>query len=782
MKTAIEHEIERFRGLYQKVPRGKRAGLFALVENGETPDQIRARADLSPAEKDVVAHAKQQHEESRQFIIADRRQMWNTIYKRMNKPALVDLMNKAGLEVGEKATKADMAERLAQQQVPDTWGRQWSYMPHLFFGDYRLSAKVKGQDVFIGRAINQNQAVLQLMEYRAAHPEAVDFRAEVDPVIPTDVIRMSRGQFGRLRAQLKKAADATGQEISEAMRGVVGLKESKQKWYGALQRRFGYEGFEKDFQWAYEAGVRQFERWRHLTALNKQLQPQLEQLRKVLPAWAEHIEDGLKAMWGRPTALTLAFDETLRKIPLLARYVKPLALARWGRVLSAAQYYGKLTKLSYALINKLQPAQTLAPVIGYARTAEAMAKIHTKAGQAILDKFAPTFASQWSGSSDIKATGLRRFLPQTFSEKGNLATAFIGMYDHGIRLGMSEAEAVRYATLNGIVRTQFYPTVFDTPRLMRNPLGAVLLQFKRFSIKNLGLAASLARDRNYTGLARWLGAQVVLGGANLALKPTTWVVGATLGTSLPLWLAKQKEKLEKEYGSTVANGLLYGLPGLIGADIGGSINAFDVPYGDTVWEKAGRAVLGPTAGDVVAAGETLADQKAPERNVGIRLWRTLAEKNKALAPVDEFLRLVLGEDGTYTNARGQKRYSKPLSVKSRLLRAGGFRSAQESDYSRWVEALREVEALKNAALDRAVVAEMNKDTVGRDAILQQWHQQWPDIPMTPRDVRIRSKTRGKNKEEGVLERVPACASVREAVTGQKPAKGKGSSLRFGSFK
>jgi len=98
-------------------------------------------------------------------------------------------------------------------------------------------------------------------------------------------------------------------------------------------------------------------------------------------------------------------------------------------------------------------------------------------------------------------------------------------------------------------------------------------------------------------------------------KPTLWAVGGILtllGQKDEELAAKHfSEKtwaaIEKEYGEETAAVLRFGLPGLIGLDVTGSLSILDTPYGQNFHEQVGRYLLGPTGADSVKFAELIGE-------------------------------------------------------------------------------------------------------------------------------------------------------------------------------
>jgi hypothetical protein len=357
------------------------------------------------------------------------------------------------------------------------------------------------------------------------------------------------------------------------LRGIIGAKANKQKFNASLLYRKGVEGYSKDFWKVWTAEITQFYRWKYLSEMNRAVEPMIEDVKgQGIKGWAQYLSDTKDFMWGtlRPQ-MSINLDNFLSGVPIIRNYTKPFALERWIGIAKTINYHRHLQTLRFGVINKLQLIQTLWPVVGEAGMYRGIKLYFSKEGQDLLREH------QVAGTSGkLHELGVRRFrkiekfTPAGFSEAGNQGLAFVTLYAEAKHRNpdMPDAQAATYARLRGQVFTQFATNPADVPAAMRGPIGSLILQYQRFPIKNLELVSRLAREGNWGGVARWMGWMVAL----LSIGGASATIG--IATSLPglgYISFKLYKKIRKEWGKETADLLYYGLPGLVGVDLSGSV-------------------------------------------------------------------------------------------------------------------------------------------------------------------------------------------------------------------
>lgn len=737
--------------LLKSIPRKMRwrgGEAFFDVLDGKTMDQIRAEWTGKEGGEKVIAAAeriKNRLEEIRVTIRDTKRDAFRGYLNSMDKPFLEDLYRRnVSPQLGGPAmTKAQLADALTAHEFPDNWGiADGSYLPHMFFGNWKATVTLPGGTqsgtVIRGKTLAQTKAeIYKLTKDNPAFQNA-SIKIEQDTVVPADMIRLGDRQFWKHVQKMKDAMGATSSEIREAQAGIIGRRAAKQKWWGALRARVGYKGYSRNFQQVLSSYLSGFHRWKELSAMQRDVMPLVEQVRREGRRNAADRLDGImENLWGKPARSTVEFDAFVRRIPGLRDWIKPLALDRWSRNVRSIISYAALMTIRFGVINRLQPLQGLYPLVGERLLMKGKILQHTAEGQKLLDEAGVKFdPGQYAPERGI-ITRASEFMQRVRGEQSNQELAFLSMYLHGVEKGLSKPEAINYAKLRGQLMTQFTPLISDIPQILEGPFGQLMFQFKRFTIKQAELAANMIRDKNVTGLARMLAMFAVLGGTSFYLRQTL----RDKRTQLAM-----KKNFVEHVGDKGADILMYGLPGYIGADISGSLVLGDEPYGADIYSKIGRQFTGPfvSMGIETAKGITTEARKpiAP-------LQKTMAIMRRipTLRPIAELQALMSGDLDILT-PDGETKYRR--AVGDAIAGLGSFRSAHEANKmlseNAIIELEKESKRLKNAYFASG----------GSDESLQKildYNERWPEVAITGaemmRYIRYRHGEATKTKEQKV---------------------------------
>jgi len=378
--------------------------------------------------------------------------------------------------------------------------------------------------------------------------------------------------------------------------------------------------------------------------------------------------------------------------------------------------------------------QTLWPVVGEAGLIRGIKLYASKEGQDLLKKYHVA-----GTSSKLHEQGMRpvrrfeKYTPAGFSEAGNQGLAFVTLYAEGIRQGMDEVTAARYGRLRGQVMTQFAQSPADVPAIMRGPIGSLILQYKRFPIKNLELVARLAREGNYAGVARWLAALVSIGGANAIFGAATSLPGIGYITY------KIYKKIKDEYGEEIANFIYYGLPGLVGIDLSSSVTPIDVPYGTNIYEKTGNVLFGPTG---TTAVKLLTDitrtDVVKETGMVARGLKSLVDSSNS---VKQFVFLVKALEQDTSNYDAKQRAMYDLTTWDLWKKAFGFRPESESLQRMQFEAMMSIKTEYDAVIDRITLALVEGDQTGAERMITDWQVSFPEAPISGEAIASRLESK-----------------------------------------
>lgn len=694
---------------------------FFDVVNGRNMEDIRAEFEGKPGGDKVLAATEQlktRLEEIRTTIRDTKRDSYNAYLNSLDKSVLDDLFIKnmgEGVDVS-RFTAAQKADALTLSSLPDDWGiADGTYLPHLFFGNYKVTA---GEGAFVTRAKTLAEAKAKIYQLTKNNPELASaaFKVEQDTVVPADMIRLGDKNFWKMVGQMKESLGVSAAEVKEAQSGIIGRKASKQKWFGSLQERHGFEGYSKDFKQVMTAYLNGFHLWKELSAMQRDVQPMIEKVRlEGRPNAANRLDEIMENLWGKPAKSTVEFDAFIRQIPGVRDWIKPLALDRWSRNVRSMVSLLTLRTARFATVNRLQPLQGLYPVVGERLLVKGKALQHSAEGKALLEEGGVSFdVGQYA---EPGAKGKLSDLSERFSgEKSNQELAFLSMFLHGQEQGMGRAQAIQYAKLRGQLMTQFTPLISDIPKALSGPFGHLAFQFKRFPIKQAELAAQLVRERNFGGITRMLGVFAVMGGASFYMRQ--------------LMLDKERQlrmrrALESELGKKGADVAMYGLPGLVGADLSGSLVLGDEPFGENIYEKAGRQLAGPA---VSLAYETGKNVFKAARQPMTRMEKTKAiiRRIPSLKPLAELADLEAGNADVMT-PDGEVKYRRALS--DAIVGLGSFRSANEANKQLAINAIielnKEIQSLKNG-----VFMSLNSDPSKALDAVKAFNTRWPEAAIT----------------------------------------------------
>jgi hypothetical protein len=757
--------------LFGTLPREYRADkggkFFELMDRTQTPEQIDADTTIPAEVRGPLKQFKAWGEERRQELLRRNVERAAATYEANPVETLADLAAKHGLDVearqseggqwrlwsketGKTVTKAEIARQLAELDNPEAdYGYKYGHILHTWFGQYNLTrTDAEGKTHFIDRAETKSEALLKLMAYNKAHPEIPieNLSAKPEFIMPMDVTRVSKGRFFALAGDLEDAANLTSEQVRDVLRGKIGTKGGRQKWMPQRLERLGKEGYNEDFQRVWDIETMQFYRWKYLTDLNHKIQPMIENLRaQGKPLWADYLEESLKYAWGSRSPASAAFDDYLARVPGLGNYVKPFALERWLGKVRGAQYILKLQTGKFYVLNSLQTVQTLWPLVGTKNFFRGIHLYYTKEGQEILRRHNVLAAGgKLAETRSFRAKNISRYTPAGASEFRNQGIAFLALYDMGRRAGVPDAEAARFARLRGQVGTQFSYVSTNVPKFARGPLLGTAFQFKQFSTKQLELVGQLFRERNYTGVGRWLAAQALIGGLKIGTSKIAWVAGMGYLTQFLYNMIKD------EWGEEAADTIAFGLPALAGVDMSGSMDPLNlVQEGRNVAETIGKTVLGPTGGDIVRIATTLTEEKTAGPIQPLATGRAIAASQPTLAQFDAAYRL-LTTDTTRLDARGRKVFEE--NWKTLVPATLGFRPTQKGRDALLFDAAIALTYKRDKVLDRAVVESMAGNPTGTQEALDRWNLYFPEAPLTEKEVLARVKNREEEQSKTQTER------------------------------
>lgn len=736
MRESIARDVQKYvtnlRASLPKPFRKQSGKAFMDMLDGKTIQEIEQQYPDQPKVVEAARGLKDRLEIIRQDIRDTKRNGYAEYLDTLNQEQLSELYrDNIGPDIPQGINKSGLVNALADAEYPANWGiSDGSYLPHLFFGSWKVTMKdPNGTVSFVTRAKTPQEAKIKIKEAVKSNPLLADaeFNVEQDMAIPPDMLRLFDKRFFKMVNDMKNNLGVSAEEIRQAQRGIIGRKASKQKWFGSLQERLGFTGYSKDFDKVLTAYLSGYHRWKSLTALQREVMPMIEQVKADYPFAAGRLEGLMENLWGKPSRVSKLFDNTLQKIPVVRDYVQPMMLDTIARGLRSAAVFGHLRTVRYAVLNRLQPLQGLYPIIGEATLAKAKMLQHSDAGKQLLDEFGVRFdAGQFSEPGFRgRLTNLRERIT---GEKSNQELAFLGMYLHGKNQGMSHAEAGKYGKLRGQLMTQFTPLVVDTPELFEGPVGQTLFQYKRFPVKQIELMTTMARDKNLPAGARLLMTFALTGGASYFLRQAF---------TSPTTRTQVYNYLEDQLGEDGAKVAFYGLPGYLGADISGSLVMGE--------ELAKPQLFGPA---VSTAAQIARDIAKPEREdiTATEKAKAIARKIPALKQIVSAIDLMTGDTDVLT-PDGEVAYRRSLS--DMLLGMGAFRSANESNARMAVDTIVELSKKEAELKNEYYVAKQRGDTSAVEDKIDKFNNAWPEVKITQRQLNAYAdyRKRGKGKTE-----------------------------------
>ena len=575
---------------------------------------------------------------------------------------------------------------------------------------------------------------------------------------------MSNAGYGRFMSELKEAADVSNTEASDITKGLVGRKAAKERFLPSLMYRSGAPGYSTDFQRVWEVQTSAVWRWYYANKLTKDVQPAIEGMNKTGDrGWANRLQgcvDEFRSI--KKSAYSDAVDFKVSQIPIFGAYAKKgYWLERFCGWLKATNYWAHLQTGKFTVMQKLQPWQFTYPLIG----SDGMMKMYrtygSPEGTDILKRHKVTGATGKLQEVFEVGKGRAQWAPAAITERANQEKAFLGVYLYGRdQLNMPDHIAADFANLNGRLWTQFTYVRSDIPPWLRGPVASTLFQYSRFKIKSLMFGYNLAKGNVPPGVSRigavgkFLGVQMLVGG----VKTTTFGAKA-------LGLKSLYERLKEDEGEDVAQGVVDGLPSLVGIDISNSIRWLDIPEYEG-WNQfykefpatIGKTMIGPTGQRVVEVGKAMTETTGIPGGtsrgeiVARALLKTSPtaqqfyhashvsgqfvqhmqdswkkESNEAYPEMDTWVEFLnfLDTDTHTLDVWGRTQYT--MGMKDYMVKLGAFKSMPETLQRRTVRALAELQFGFNAAKNIAITNYLNGDTEGMLRAMDKWNGKWGHV-------------------------------------------------------
>ena len=431
-----------------------------------------------------------------------------------------------------------MDESLAALMAMRTgeWGIA-AYWPHVFQGEWHVRAGAKS-NWFQTRneAIDYAQKLLRDGEWEGDIEIVREFvhTEEMAHLLP-------RSQYWRFVADLRNALGLDDKTVIKATGRVVQPEPRRKFNPHARPRKVNLQTFEEDplkalqlYYWRWGSKL-EFDPFRVKSAeLLERVNPRIDGLR-------DEVEDYILRVQGIPGPSEKALDATFEALARLAGVdLKPFFTRRAAAKILGFQAFSKLgwNPVS-AAVNLTQTVVNTVPVIGERWTWEGVRLMGLRAAGKLPDEYEKALreggvlllhAKHMPG--ELRPKDAEKWWTPMYlfgrAEDVNRGIAFLGAFERAKRAGRTYEEAVREAR-EVTRKTQFRYDAADAPRIVENPVGRVLFQFKTFMLKELEFLYRLAEE-SPAKAAKALAYLTALGGMRALLIGTPlatldWLVG-----------------------------------------------------------------------------------------------------------------------------------------------------------------------------------------------------------------------------------------------------------------
>lgn len=793
MTTEARKQEARF--VWESIPADERneeefARYMDEYHDPATIDEDPEFSTKSQAWRSALKWFKEREEIRRQEIIETKREGVARMLKRDNAARLVSRAAQLGMNwevtrnpAGRKVIKTDSEalitldqarDRLVKKMVSDDWGMQYAHFFHWFNGEYKLVGyKEDGTREIIGSAMTEPEAFERLYAYRRANP-GVYAKLSAEPAMrinPDDAVRLSDAQRRRLTKLLADATGAYRDDVSDAMRGIIGSRTSKRPFYAPLMTRTGAKGFSEKFMDVWDMSERLHNRWKMGGEMVRVLTPRIESIRRDTPGWGDYLAESMRhTLFTAPTSAEAAIDSFVKAIPVVGKMTGPFFTRRLLESVRWLNYARQLVTVRQQVVNSFQPFQTLYPILGEKGFMEAVSFYNSDEGREVLRRFGTIRGNGkfYEGSESRLGTEIAEFVGtmndriykatnENFdpsSESRNQNFAFVAMYLHGKNKGMTDEEAARYGRIYGNVYTQFYYTKANIPWLLRGPIASTALQYRRFAINTTGLLVNEFQRGNYSGVSRYLATMSMLGGmqASIGLSAISLIRSAYLGDKegaddlaflMRKWLIKN---LGSERMADVA---MMGLPAAIGIDMSGSLSIWQKPFGRNLYEKIGASISGPSVNTALQIYTNLTSETAIPIGTGERIGRAIMDSSPTAQQIISMWKVMSGEN-QYYDARGRLQYT--LDPEEQWMKMGAFRTVSESVWSMEYQRLRIIRNEVDRYADRAATLLAGNQVAEARKVLREFNSLYPMASMSFDDIKRRVEQKRESRTMPQLQR------------------------------
>lgn len=280
-----------------------------------------------------------------------------------------------------------------------------------------------------------------------------------------------------------------------------------------LQKRLGQQGYVEDVFRALDAYVKRATRKINMDPALYDLEANSNKL--DLESW-KYVKNYTDRINLRPTEWDSLLDNAIKQSPVGYK-AGQRPTASLTRKLRQWVYRGTLgLNVGSAIRNLTQGVNTYAQLgekytgIGYMKVLRSLAssddelsRVGVLRNNIIEDRSLSATKKTWENIDK----GLFSFFEA--AERINRGAAYYGAKARALRAGKSEREAIE-AGVEMARKTQFTFGSVDTPVALQSDLVKLFTQFQSFNIKQTEFLGEMAKNKEYAGLARWLGANAVI--------------------------------------------------------------------------------------------------------------------------------------------------------------------------------------------------------------------------------------------------------------------------------
>ena len=617
-------------------------------------------------------------------------------------------------------------------------GKLKGYIPHIFHGWYVCKVDKDGKAIVDN---DGNVAMDNIMTTANSLSEAAKLGRELAKANPNANYRVIPQMFSAPGAHeqaivmgdfdyakiVGKVADSMSMSITDAqamLDNTVKMK-NRGRFYGYAKQRKGFKGFEQN---VYLATMKYFNQTARYAAMDSFKRDSISMYNRIFGAFDDENVTKRSAMakWtkqyisdinGTPTWIEKMINNTLHNFGLGEEraggrpalwlqqkiFTYPMTILKLGvfNPSSALLNLTQLFNLYGAMGEKVLSPQAYQRLLhkGFADTFRAMSNKDSELGKLLwkdlgLDyQIGMDVASGYSNAEVNNLASLRGFTGRLAGKSMYLfrqsdafarGVTLLTAYNKALDEGKSKAEAIEYAKeIND--KVNFDCSVADEPTIFRalGPISKVLLQFKKYPVKQLELFQDFYLDGRELGLNRkqatlrmikYMAPYMAMSGMmgipfiSLAGGLLSALVATATGDDDWDWEKKIKQYMITEFGddSPITQWWLYGAGSFIGLNLGGRVGVGDF-LGSDSYNSAdgllGLAVNQTTLGSTV---QQVSKQLA---------YRNYAEALKAINPT--MGNIALAYKGEVRTTRGRMKYQYQ-NMAERMWRAIGFTPLNET--------------------------------------------------------------------------------------------------------